>query len=39
MKKTMGDLVYKSDIDGIDTMDVAKDWIAENESIWGEWLK
>ena len=38
-EKTMGDLVYKSDIDGTDTMDVAKGWIAENESIWSEWLK
>ena len=35
----MGDLVYKSDIDGTDTMDVAKGWISENESIWSEWIK
>ena len=27
------------DVDGVDTMDVAKGWIAENESIWSEWLK
>ena len=38
-EKTMGDLVYKSDIDGTDTMDVAKGWIADNENIWSEWLK
>ena len=38
-EKTMGDLVYKSDVDGVDTMDVAKDWIAENESTWSSWVK
>jgi glycine betaine/choline ABC-type transport system substrate-binding protein len=32
--KTMGELVYKSDVDGVPTEQVAADWIAENEATW-----
>lgn len=37
--KTMGELVYKSDVDGVDTKVVAEQWIAGNESTWKAWLE
>lgn len=37
--KTSGELVYKADVEGVDTQEVAKQWVAENEVIWSEWLK
>lgn len=37
--KTAGELVYKSDVEGMDTQAVAEQWIAENESIWKPWLE
>ncbi len=37
--KTMGEMVYKSDVDGVDTQQVAEEWIANNESIWKAWLE
>jgi len=37
--KTMGDLVYRSDVEGVPTEKVADDWIAANEAIWGPWLQ
>lgn len=37
--KEIGDMVYKSDIDGVDTKVVAKQWVAENENTWKRWLK
>lgn len=37
--KTMGELVYRSDVDGVPTEQVAADWISENEAIWGPWLE
>ncbi len=37
--KTMGELVYKADVDGVPTKDVAKQWVAENESIWTAWIE
>ena len=37
--KIAGDLVYKSDVDGMDTKAVAEQWIAENESTWKVWLE
>lgn len=36
--KTMGEMVYKSDVDGMDTQAVAEAWIAENEAAWKPWL-
>jgi glycine betaine/proline transport system substrate-binding protein len=36
--KTMGELVYSADIDGVDRMTVADQWIADNESIWKPWM-
>ncbi len=37
--KTMGEMVYKSDVDGVDTQVVAEEWIAKHESTWQPWLK
>lgn len=37
--KTMGEMVYKSDVDGVDTQVVAEQWIADNESTWKPWLE
>ena len=37
--KEMGDMVYKSDVDGVPTQDVAKQWIADNESRWKTWVE
>jgi len=37
--KTAGELVYKSDVEGMDTQAVAEQWIAENESTWKPWLE
>lgn len=37
--KTMGDLVYKSDVDGVPIEQVANDWIAANEATWKPWLE
>ncbi len=37
--KTMGDMVYKADVDGVDTQVVAEQWIADNESTWKAWLE
>jgi len=37
--KIAGDLVYQSDVDGVDTKAVAEQWIAENESTWKSWLE
>lgn len=36
--KVMGELVYRADVDGVPTEQVAADWIAENEAIWKPWL-
>ncbi len=36
--KTMGQLVARSDVDGVPTEKVADDWIAQNESIWKPWV-
>ena len=37
--KEMGDMVYKSDVDGVPTQEVAKQWIADNESRWKTWVE
>jgi ABC-type proline/glycine betaine transport system substrate-binding protein len=37
--KTAGELVFQSDVDGMDTQAVAEKWIAENESTWKPWLE
>ena len=37
--KTAGELVYQSDVDGMDTQAVADKWISENESTWKPWLE
>jgi len=37
--KTMGEMVNRSDIEGVPTDQVAQEWIDANEAIWGEWLK
>jgi len=37
--QTAGEMVYRSDIDGIPTEQVAQEWIDANEAIWSEWLK
>ena len=37
--KTAGELVYKSDVEGVDTKKVAEQWIADNESTWKQWLE
>lgn len=37
--KTMGELVYRSDVDGVATEVVADEWIAANEAIWSPWLQ
>ncbi len=37
--KTMGELVYKSDVDGVPTEEVAAGWIADNEATWKPWLE
>ncbi|MGH6719466.1 MAG: ABC transporter substrate-binding protein [Alphaproteobacteria bacterium] len=36
--KTMGQLVYQSDVDGVATDVVAEQWIEQNEAIWKPWL-
>ena len=38
-KKTMGQLVARSDVDAVPTEKVADDWIAQNENIWKPWLE
>ncbi len=35
--KTIGDLVYKVDVDGMSIEDVAMEWAVENEATWREW--
>lgn len=37
--KTMGEMVYKSDVDGVATEVVAEQWVAENEATWKSWVK
>ncbi len=37
--KTMGEMVYKSDVDGMAIEAVADEWIAENEATWKPWLE
>jgi glycine betaine/proline transport system substrate-binding protein len=37
--KTMGELVYKSDVEGVAKEAVADEWIAANEAIWKPWLE
>lgn len=37
--KTMGDMVYKSDVDGVPTEVVAEQWVEANESVWKTWLE
>ena len=37
--KTSGELVYRADIEGVPTEEVAQEWIDANEAIWSEWLK
>lgn len=37
--KTMGQMVYKSDVDGVAIEKVAEQWIAENEATWKSWLE
>lgn len=37
--KTMGQLVYKSDIEGVPTEQVAEQWIEQNEQLWKPWLE
>ncbi len=36
---TMGQMVYKSDVDGVSTQDVAQEWIDTHESTWKPWLE
>ena len=37
--ETAGKLVYQSDVEGVDTKDVAKQWVAENKAIWKAWVE
>ena len=37
--KTMGEMVYKSDVDGVPTRAVAEQWIEANEATWKPWLE
>lgn len=37
--KSMGEMVYKSDVDGVAIEAVADQWIAENEATWKPWLQ
>ena len=37
--KTMGDMVYKSDVEGVPTEVVAEQWIEANEDVWKAWLE
>ncbi len=37
--KTMGELVYKSDVEGVPTEQVAEQWIEQNEAVWKPWLE
>lgn len=37
--KTAGDLVHRSDIDGIKPEDVAKEWIDAHPEVWEPWLQ
>lgn len=37
--KTVGDLVFKSDVDGVPTEQVAEQWIEENEAVWKPWTQ
>lgn len=37
--KTMGDMVYKSDVEGVPTEVVAEQWIEANENVWKAWLE
>ena len=35
----MGDMVYKSDVEGVPTEVVAEQWIEANENVWKAWLE
>jgi ABC-type proline/glycine betaine transport system substrate-binding protein len=35
----MGELVYKSDVEGVPTEQVAEQWIEQNEAVWKPWLE
>ena len=37
--KTMGEMVYKSDVEGVPTEVVAEQWIEANENVWKAWLE
>jgi glycine betaine/proline transport system substrate-binding protein len=37
--KTMGEMVFQSDVDGVPIEDVAEQWIAENEATWKPWIE
>jgi glycine betaine/proline transport system substrate-binding protein len=37
--KTIGELVNKSDVEGVPTAQVAEQWIAEHESVWKPWTE
>lgn len=37
--KTMGEMVNKSDIEGVPTEQVAQDWIDSHQSTWKSWLE
>ena len=37
--KTMGEMVYKSDVEGVPTEVVAEQWIEANEDVWKAWLE
>lgn len=37
--KTAGELVFQSDVEGVDTKEVAQKWLADNQDIWESWIK
>ena len=37
--KTMGEMVYMSDVDGVPTEVVAVKWISDHEATWKPWLE
>lgn len=37
--KAMGEMVYKSDVEGVPTRTVAEQWIEDNEETWKSWVE
>ena len=37
--QTMGELVYKSDVEGVPTETVAEQWVVGHEDVWKPWLE